>query len=165
MRIWNRYTVALTGIVLLSSGLWGAPASAKPKKEKIQTTPAVTVPASGSGSSTTQPSVQRLTLSSNQRAQLIDLLRGKTTQKGVLSDTTRTQIINQLATLPPGIQKQLLRGKGLPPGIAKKIYLPKQVNTYLNLPTRYDLIVMGSNVVMYDAVASIVVDFVSNISL
>ncbi|PZV15228.1 MAG: hypothetical protein DCF22_07520 [Leptolyngbya sp.] len=81
----------------------------------------------------------------------------------MVSDSLRTQIVNQGRSLPPGIQKQLLRGKGLPPGIAKKLVpLPKQVNTYINLPTYYDLVVVGSNILLVDQVNTFVVDYISN---
>lgn len=100
----------------------------------------------------------------NQRTVLVDLLRGNCDCNYLVSDSLRTQIFNQARSLPPGIQKQLLRGKGLPPGIAKKfVRLPKQVNTYLNLPTQYDLVVVGSNVVLLDQVRYVVVDVISNV--
>jgi hypothetical protein len=71
--------------------------------------------------------------------------------------------VNQGRSLSSGIQKQLLRGKGLPPGIAKKLVpLPKQVNTYINLPTNYDLVVVGSNVVLIDQVNTVVMDYISS---
>lgn len=100
--------------------------------------------------------------STNQRTVLVDLLRGNCSCNNLLTSATRTQITNQSRSLPPGIQKQLLRGKGLPPGIAKKLVpLPKQVNTYLNLPTNYDLVVLGSNVLLVDQVKQVVVDYIS----
>jgi hypothetical protein len=107
---------------------------------------------------------QFISFTSNQRTILIDLLRGNCSCNNLLSNSTRTQIISQSRSLPPGIQRQLLRGKGLPPGIAKKVVLlPKQVNTYINLPTYYDLLVVGSNVVVVDQVRYTVVDFISDV--
>lgn len=107
---------------------------------------------------------QVVSFTTRQRTVLVDLVRGTCGCSNLLSNTVRTQIVSQARSLPPGIQKQLLRGKGLPPGIAKKwVALPKQVNTYINLPTYYDLIVVGSNVVLLDQVNYTVVDIISNV--
>jgi hypothetical protein len=109
---------------------------------------------------------QFVSFTSSQRTVLVDILRGDCSCGNVLSSSTRTEIISQSRSLPPGIQKKLLRGKGLPPGIAKKfVRLPKQVNTYINLPTYYDLVVVGSNVVLIDQVNYVVVDYISNVFL
>ncbi|MBW4583091.1 MAG: hypothetical protein KME42_26280 [Tildeniella nuda ZEHNDER 1965/U140] len=114
-------------------------------------------------------SVQQTQITSfttTQRTVLVDLLRGNCSCNNLLTSATRTQIMSQSRSLPPGIQKQLLRGKGLPPGIAKKLVrLPKQVNTYVNLPTYYDLVVVGSNVLLVDQVNYVVVDYISNVIL
>jgi len=97
---------------------------------------------------------------------LVDLLRGNCSCNNLLTSATRTQIVSQARALPPGIQKQLLRGKGLPPGIAKKmVRLPKQVNSYINLPNSYDLLVVGSNVLLVNQVNYVVVDYISNVLL
>lgn len=110
--------------------------------------------------------VQVTSFTTSQRTVLVDLLHGDCSCNNLLSNSVRTQIMSQSRSLPPGIQKQLLRGKGLPPGIAKKLVrLPKQVNTYVNLPTYYDLVVVGSNVVLIDQVNYVVVDYISNILL
>ncbi|MBD2021398.1 hypothetical protein H6F43_14560 [Leptolyngbya sp. FACHB-36] len=122
----------------------------------------VLVAYNGSVRTTRQIQVQNFTTS--QRTVLVDLLRGNCGCNYLLSNSLRTQIISQTRSLPPGIQKQLLRGKGLPPGIAKKLVpLPKQVNTYINLPAQYDLFVVGSNVVLIDQVRYTVVDLISNV--
>ena len=107
---------------------------------------------------------QVVNFTSSQRTVLVDLLRGNCSCNSLVTNSVRTQIVSQARSLPPGIQKQLLRGKGLPPGIAKKlIRLPKQVNSYINVPTSYDLFVVGSNVVLVNQVNYVVVDFISNV--
>lgn len=99
----------------------------------------------------------------SQRTVLVDLLRGNCGCNYLLTDSVRTQIISQARSFPPGIEKRLLKGKGLPPGIAKKwVYLPKKVNTYINLPTYYDLVVIGSNLVLLDQTNEVVVDLIAN---
>ncbi|MDX2241764.1 MAG: hypothetical protein NW224_13850 [Leptolyngbyaceae cyanobacterium bins.302] len=106
---------------------------------------------------------QLVSFTSSQRTVLTSLLTGNCECNYLLSDTIRSQIFSQ-RSLPPGIQKQLLRGKGLPPGIAKKfVKLPKQVNTYVNLPSQYDLLVIGSDLVLVDQVRYVVVDLISNV--
>lgn len=125
-----------------------------------KTSPRVVVAYNGVIRSVRQTQVQSFTTS--QRTVLVDLMRGNCDCNYLVSNSLRTQIVNQGRSLPPGIQKQLLRGKGLPPGIAKKlVFLPKQVNTYINLPTYYDLVVVGSNVVLIDQVNTVVVDYIS----
>ncbi|MBC7970793.1 MAG: hypothetical protein H7Z11_11830 [Verrucomicrobia bacterium] len=109
---------------------------------------------------------QVTSFSTTQRTVLVDLLRGNCSCNNLLTSATRTQIVSQSRALPPGIQKQLLRGKGLPPGIAKKmVRLPKQVNSYINLPNSYDLFVVGSNVLLVNQVNYVVVDYISNVLL
>lgn len=127
-----------------------------------KTSPRVVVAYNGAIRNIQQTQVQSFTTS--QRTVLVDLMRGTCNSCNYLvSDSLRTQIVNQGRSLPPGIQKQLLRGKGLPPGIAKKLVpLPKQVNTYINLPTYYDLVVVGSNILLVDQVNTFVVDYISN---
>ena len=125
-----------------------------------KTSPRVVVAYNGVIRRVQQTQVQSFTI--NQRTVLVDLMRGNCNCNYLVSNSLRTQIVNQGRSLPPGIQKQLLRGKGLPPGIAKKLVrLPKQVNTYINLPTYYDLVVVGSNVVLIDQVNTVVVDYIS----
>ncbi|MBM0743746.1 hypothetical protein JOY44_19345 [Phormidium sp. CLA17] len=128
-----------------------------------KTSPRVVVAYNGAVRSVQQTRVQSFT--SSQRTVLVDLMRGNCSNCNYLvSNSLRTQIVNQGRSLPPGIQKQLLRGKGLPPGIAKKLVpLPKQVNTYINLPSYYDLVVVGSNIVLIDQVNTVVVDYISYI--
>ncbi|MCY7321828.1 MAG: hypothetical protein LH660_08520 [Phormidesmis sp. CAN_BIN36] len=107
---------------------------------------------------------QVVNFTSSQRTVLVDLLRGTCSCNNLVTSSVRTQIVSQARSLPPGIQKQLLSGKGLPPGIAKKLVrLPKQVNTYINLPTYYDLFVVGSNVVLINPMNYVVVDLISNV--
>ncbi len=117
--------------------------------------PRVIVAYNGAVRRTQQTRISSFTTS--QRTVLTDLVRGNCGCNYLLTDTVRTQIISQARSLPPGIQKQLLRGKGLPPGIARKwVVLPKQVNSYINLPTYYDLVVIGSNLVLLDQTSQVV---------
>lgn len=116
------------------------------------------------GSVRTVQQTQFLNFTSDQRTVLVDLLRGNCGCNYLLTNSLRSQIIGQARSLPPGIQKQLLRGKGLPPGQAKKlVYLPKQVNTYLKVPSQYDLVVLGSNLLLLDQTRYTVIDLITNV--
>jgi len=174
MSKWKNGAAVCLGLVLVGSSAWIEAANAKPPQAKGRgnqsnaSPTTLTVPTGVSlPVSVTLPTAasvpQTLILSNLQRLLVIDLIRGSNDAGQVLDLATRTQILNQVAALPPGIQKQLCRGKGLPPGIAKKVPLSKAVNTYLNLSPRYDLLVIGSNLVLLDPATKIVLDLVPNI--
>ena len=59
--------------------------------------------------------------------------------------------------LPPGIAKNLARGKPLPPGIAKK-FLPEDLNATLPARPGYERIIVGSDVLLIDAATQVVAD-------
>lgn len=146
--------------------LGGRPGSSVMTIESVVTvyknSPRVIVAYNGTVRRAQQTRISSFTTS--QRTVLVDLLRGNCGCNYLLTDTVRTQIISQARALPPGIQKRLMKGKGLPPGIAKKwVALPKQVNTYINLPTYYDLVVIGSNLVLLDQTNEVVVDMIASV--
>jgi hypothetical protein len=65
--------------------------------------------------------------------------------------------------LPPGIAKQVARGKGLPPGIAKQ-RLPGALERRLSpLPDGYLRVRIGADVVLMDARTQVVLDLVRDI--
>lgn len=144
-------TVILGGSTLLASAVEAKkPDKVKPVKNSVTTT-------------TTTTSVQTVSLTSLQRTQIIEIIRGTSTSSYLINDGLRQQIFTQVSSLPPGIQKNLARGKGLPPGIAKKVLLPTSVVTYVNLPANTNIIVVGSNVVVIDPIKNIILDIISNI--
>jgi len=66
--------------------------------------------------------------------------------------------------LPPGIRKQVAQGKGLPPGIARK-RLPTDLERRLApLPDGYVRLRVGTDVVLFDARAEVVVDLLRDLS-
>lgn len=155
MATWKQLTAALLGATLLGN-LCITAAEAKPGKGKKGDQSTIVQPTTSSTQTTTISS-----FSSEQRTQLTALLSGRVVRNDVLNVSTRNLITSQISSLPPGIQKRLARGKGLPPGIAKKVILPRTVNTYLNIPAEYELVVIGSNVVLCDSVTKIVVDLIT----
>ena len=67
------------------------------------------------------------------------------------------EIDAQINSLPPGIKKQLRQGKGLPPGIDKKVILDRDVVDYIGVDSsRYDIVVIDSNVVLREKITSVV---------
>lgn len=93
-----------------------------------------------------------------QKTNLIDLLRGRDNDDYTLNPRIRIEITNQINSLPPGIQKRLAKGKPLPYGIAKKVVLPQEVNSYLKLPQDYRIIVLGSSVIVLNSSDNIILD-------
>jgi len=59
--------------------------------------------------------------------------------------------------LPPGIAKNLARGKPLPPGIAKR-FLPQDLETTLPARSGYERVIAGSDVLLIDAATQVVTD-------
>lgn len=64
--------------------------------------------------------------------------------------------------LPPGIRKNLARGKPLPPGIAKKTAPPELVAA-LSLPRGYDVVEVGLDVFIVEAATAIVHDILMDV--
>ncbi|MGL4338200.1 MAG: hypothetical protein ACRCST_15055 [Turicibacter sp.] len=93
-----------------------------------------------------------------QKTNLIDLLRGRDNDYYTLNPRIRIEITNQINSLPPGIQKRLAKGKPLPYGIAKKVILPQEVNSYLKLPQDYRIIVLGSSVIVLNSSDNLILD-------
>ena len=59
--------------------------------------------------------------------------------------------------LPPGIRRNLERGKALPPGIAKKS-APPELQTRLELVEGYELVEVGLDVFLVEVATSIIHD-------
>lgn len=164
MKPWQRYAAGLTGFMILSS-LTAVPASAQPNWNRDRDrdsgwnqgrntqTETIVTPARGS---------RFVNFNNNQRSMLVDLVRNNR-RNDLIPVSTRRLIVNQNRRLSPSIERQLLRGRPLPPGLANRVLLSKQVNSYLNVPTNYDIYVVGSNAVVYDPVQSLVVDLIQNL--
>ncbi|MDX1390390.1 MAG: anti-virulence regulator CigR family protein [Acidobacteriota bacterium] len=65
-------------------------------------------------------------------------------------------------SLPPGIRRNLARGKPLPPGIAKKAAPPALVST-LSIPTGYEIVEVGLDVFLVEAATAIVHDILMDV--
>jgi|GEM_PF-1280822 len=157
----KRSGVAIAALLVISTtALIAQTAQAKGKKgrgnngNRNRSTPVQIAPDSA---------LQLLNLSSTQRTILVNLLQGTSDPNNLLSDALRLEIAN-LPALPPGIQKQLARGRGLPPGIAKKVVLPRTVVQYLNLPREnVDVVILGSTAAIVDPSTNIILDLIEGI--
>lgn len=67
----------------------------------------------------------------------------------------------QPANLPPGIAKNLRRGKPLPPGIAKKL-APQQLVSRLDIPYGYQLVEVGTDVLLIEAGTRIIAEILKD---
>lgn len=87
----------------------------------------------------------------------------------LLSDAERTTITRYFQThpqpataLPPGIAKNLARGKPLPPGIAKRA-APTDLTRRLSIPNGYRLETVGTDVVLIELGTRIVADILKDV--
>ncbi len=62
-----------------------------------------------------------------------------------------------IEALPPGIRKNLARGKALPPGIAKR-FPPPGLRASLSVPTQYEVIEVGWDVFLVKVATGIIHD-------
>lgn len=94
---------------------------------------------------------------------------GATLAGVLLSDQDRTTITRyfqqhpQPATaLPPGIAKNVARGKPIPPGIAKR-GVPNGLTGQLSIPKGYELQTVGTDVVLIEAGTRIIADVLKDV--
>lgn len=80
----------------------------------------------------------------------------------LINDELRRDILADLDSLPPGIRRQLARGRGLPPGIAKKYQMPVSVLSVLDLEPDTELLIIGDSVVIVNP-ADVIIDIVDAI--
>ena len=157
----QKIALLLCTLALGSSTLFVSTVEAK-KPDKVK--PAQTsVPTTTTTTTTTSTSVQLISLTTLQSNQIVDIIRGTGTHSYLINTGLRQQIFTQVSSLPPGIKKNLARGKGLPPGIAKKVLLPATVVNHVSLPANTNIIVVGSNVVVFDPIKNIILDIILNI--
>ena len=146
-------SILVCSVILAAMGAIGDAEAKKPKPDKKNTTVPVTI------INTSSTPV----FTSYQRTQVIEIIRGTGSKRTVISDGLRREILLQNNSLPPGIRKNLAKGKKLPPGIAKKVKLPVVVLNNLNISNNYNLIVVGSDLLLVDPVRDLVLDIIQNI--
>ncbi len=67
-----------------------------------------------------------------------------------------------LEALPPGIRKNLTRGKSIPPGIAKR-FPPDALRSSLSAPPQYDVVVVGWDVLLVEVATGIIHDVLMDV--
>lgn len=65
--------------------------------------------------------------------------------------------VSSVRGLPPGIRKNLARGKPLPPGIAKK-QLPADLASRISVPRGYEVVEVGWDVLLVEAATGVIHD-------
>lgn len=91
---------------------------------------------------------------------------GATVSLGITFDQARRIAVDVGASgykpLPPGIRKNLARGKALPPGIAKN-YAPSAMTSRLPVHAGHEWRVVGTDLVLVAIATAIVVDVLSDV--
>jgi hypothetical protein len=64
--------------------------------------------------------------------------------------------------LPPGIRRNLERGKPLPPGIAKKVS-PANLTSRITVPERFEIVEVGLDVLLVEAATGIIHDVLMDV--
>ncbi len=64
--------------------------------------------------------------------------------------------------LPPGTRKNLTRGKSIPPGIGKR-FPPDALRSSLSVPPKYDVIVVGWDVLLVEVATGIIHDVLMDV--
>jgi hypothetical protein len=68
-----------------------------------------------------------------------------------------------LSALPPGIAKNLQRGKPLPPGIAKQVLPSALVNTLPREPEGYERIIVAGKILLVEIATQVIVDVITDV--
>jgi hypothetical protein len=73
-----------------------------------------------------------------------------------------THPVGNVEALPPGIRKNLARGKPLPPGIAKQ-FAPDGLRSRIRIPVGYEIMEVGLDVLLVEVATSIVHDILTDV--
>lgn len=65
-------------------------------------------------------------------------------------------------TLPPGIRRNLARGKPLPPGIAKRVP-PQDLRSRIRIPERFEIVEVGLDVFLVEAATGLIHDVLMDV--
>lgn len=81
----------------------------------------------------------------------------------IINDYYRRYPAGSVQDLPPGIAKNLARGKPLPPGIAKR-YLPNNLNALLPSPyAGTNRLIVGNDILLVQATTGLILDVLNNV--
>jgi hypothetical protein len=102
---------------------------------------------------------------SEQQQILLDAIYGNSEYADLINPEMRVEILSNRYSLPPWIQQRLDRGGTLPPGIAKKVYLPPTLYTLVDLPVGTEILVIGPNIVTVDSTTDRILNLLENLLL
>ncbi len=81
----------------------------------------------------------------------------------IINDYYRRYPATNVKGLPPGIAKNLARGKPLPPGIAKR-YLPNNLNALLPSPyAGTNRLIVGNDILLVQVTTGLILDVLNNV--
>ncbi len=103
--------------------------------------------------------------SSAQQQIMLDAIYGRGEYSHFINPDIRIEIFSNRSSLPPGIQQRLHRGGTLPPGIAKKVYLPANLYGVIGLPPGAEILVIGPNIATIDPTTDRILSLLENILL
>lgn len=67
-----------------------------------------------------------------------------------------------IAALPPGVRRNLERGKALPPGIAKRS-LPERLQSQVTVPVGFEIMEVGLDVLLVEVATGVIHDVLMDI--
>lgn len=82
--------------------------------------------------------------------------------RAIIQEFYATHTRQDVESLPPGIRRNLARGKPLPPGIAKKT-LPSDLRSRLTVPERYEVVEVGLDVFLVEVATGIIHDVLMDV--
>lgn len=82
--------------------------------------------------------------------------------RGTISAFYSSHPASGVDALPPGIRKQLERGKPLPPGIAKRT-TPPALHSIVELPVGYELVEVGLDVLLVEVATNVIHDLLMDV--
>lgn len=85
-----------------------------------------------------------------------------TAERSRIVDFYQTHPVSGAKSLPPGIRKNLARGKPLPPGIAKQV-LPEDLEHALPVRDGYHRVVVGLDVLLVEVATGIIHDVLMDV--
>jgi len=77
--------------------------------------------------------------------------------RSIIREYYSSRPASQVASLPPGIRRNLARGKPLPPGIAKR-FAPSNLSQRVRMPLGYQLVEAGHDLLLVNVATNLIHD-------
>ena len=82
--------------------------------------------------------------------------------RDVITEFYSSRVRSGARALPPGIRRNLERGKPLPPGIAKQV-LPAELSSRITVPDRFEIVEVGLDVLLVEVATGIIHDVLMDV--